>query len=144
MVTDIWVNIDTGNDLLPDGTQLLSWPKLTYGQGGPVIITWELPQPLIAKISLKITCLKCYWNLPGDNELKSYRKYKNWYSQAKTKEFISMRGLMTAPNMNQVPGISWVSTTGVRTGGETEWWTDKADDTVHSPWWRHQKETFSA
>ena len=33
-------------------------------------ISQEIPQPSIAKIRLKITYLKFYWNFPGANELK--------------------------------------------------------------------------
>ena len=36
MVTQIWVNIDSGNALLPDGTKLLPHSMLTYYQWGPL------------------------------------------------------------------------------------------------------------
>ena len=42
MATQIWVNIGTGNDLLPDGTKPLPEPMLTYHKYGPVAITQEL------------------------------------------------------------------------------------------------------
>ena len=32
MATQIWVNIDSGNDLMPDGTKPLHEPVLTYWQ----------------------------------------------------------------------------------------------------------------
>ena len=32
-------------------------------------ISWEIPQPPFAKVSLKITYLKSNWNLPGASEL---------------------------------------------------------------------------
>ena len=36
---DIWVNIGSGNGLLPDGTKPLPEPMLAYHQWGPK--TWE-------------------------------------------------------------------------------------------------------
>ena len=36
-----WVNIDSGNDLLPDGTKPLPEPMLTCHQWGSVAFTWE-------------------------------------------------------------------------------------------------------
>ena len=41
MVTEIWVNIGSGNDLLPNGTKPLPEPMLTYHQWGSVAFTWE-------------------------------------------------------------------------------------------------------
>ena len=37
----IWVNISSGNGLLPDGTKPLPEPMLTDRQWSPVAITWE-------------------------------------------------------------------------------------------------------
>ena len=50
-------------DCLPDGTKPLPEPMLTYHQGGPVKITLrmislEMHQPSITKVTLKITYLK--------------------------------------------------------------------------------------
>ena len=42
MVTEIWVNIGSGNGLLTDGTKPLPEPMLTYHKYGPVAITQEL------------------------------------------------------------------------------------------------------
>ena len=39
MVTEIWVNIGSGNGLLPDGTKPLPEPMLTYHQQDSVEIT---------------------------------------------------------------------------------------------------------
>ena len=39
MTTQIWVNIDSGNASVPDGTKLLPEPLLTY-QWGPVTFIW--------------------------------------------------------------------------------------------------------
>ena len=74
METEIWVNIGSANDLLPDGTKPLPEPMLTDHQWSPsdiriMAISQEKPQPSIAKISLKITYLNFHWNFPGANEL---------------------------------------------------------------------------
>ena len=59
MATEVWVNIGSGNGLLPDGTKPLPEPMLTYHQWGPDIhqeeISWEMSQPSIAKMNLKTT-----------------------------------------------------------------------------------------
>ena len=46
------------------------------------IISHKIPQPLIIEISLKITCLNFYSNLPGANELiyTIHTKYHHHYS----------------------------------------------------------------
>ena len=41
LVTEIWVNIGSGNGLLPDGTKPLPEPMLTYHQWGPKTFTWK-------------------------------------------------------------------------------------------------------
>ena len=74
MVTEIWVNIGSGNGLLPDGTKPLNEPMLTDHQWSLVTIyiraiSQKMPQPSITKICLKITCLKFHLNFPGANEL---------------------------------------------------------------------------
>ena len=59
MVTEICINIGSGNGLLPDGTKPLPEPMLTYHQWGPVTITWgQFP-----------VTIKFHSYLPGDNEL---------------------------------------------------------------------------
>ena len=60
---EIWVNIGSGNGLLPDGTKPLPEPMLTDHQQSPVIFMWEhisqeIPQLSLTKISLKTTYLK--------------------------------------------------------------------------------------
>ena len=76
MATEIWVNIGSGNGLLPDGTKPLPEQMLTYHQyvksSGIHLraILQEIPQPSVTEISLKITYLKFCSNLPGANELK--------------------------------------------------------------------------
>ena len=72
MVTEIWVNIGSGNGLLPDGTKPLPEPMLTDPQFSDIhirAISQDMPQPSITKFCLKITCLNFYSNFPGINEL---------------------------------------------------------------------------
>ena len=57
--TEIWANIASGNGLLPDGTKPLPEPMLNF----------EMPQPSITKICLKITCLTFRSYFPRANEL---------------------------------------------------------------------------
>ena len=40
MATENWVNIGSGNGLLPDGTKPLPQPMLTYHQKGVVTFFW--------------------------------------------------------------------------------------------------------
>ena len=89
MATEIWVNTGSGNGLLPDGTKPLPEPMLTDHQWSPVKFIWaggisqEIPQPLITKISMKITYLKFLSNLPRANELRAcksnYIHVELWY-----------------------------------------------------------------
>ena len=73
MVTEIWVKIGSGNDLLPDSTKPLPEPMLTDHHWGPVTFTtgqfYEMPQPSITESRLKITYLKFHSDFPGANEL---------------------------------------------------------------------------
>ena len=63
--TEIWVNIASGNGLLPDGTKPLPEPMLADHQWSPVTsVLWQFH-----KICLKITHLKFHSNFPGTNEL---------------------------------------------------------------------------
>ena len=68
MATEIWVNIGSGNGLLPDGTKPLPERMLIHHQLGSLAFIWVL-QPSITKISWKITFQKIILNLPGANEL---------------------------------------------------------------------------
>ena len=71
MVTENWVNISSGNGLLPASTNPSPEPMLTYLRSIDIhlrAICLKIPQPPITKISLKITYLKFYLNLPGANE----------------------------------------------------------------------------
>ena len=65
MATENWVNIGSGNGLLPDGTKPLPKPMLTYHQWGSL----KIPQIAVTKMSLKIT-YHFFHKLPGANELK--------------------------------------------------------------------------
>ena len=70
---EIWVNIGSGNGLLPDGTKPLPEPMLTDHQWSDIYITaisQEMPQPSNTEICLKITYLKFHSNFPADSELK--------------------------------------------------------------------------
>ena len=74
MATEIWVNIGSGNGLLPDGTNPLPEPMLTDHQWSPSdihirAISQEMPQPSSIKICLKITYLNFHSNFPWVNEL---------------------------------------------------------------------------
>ena len=73
MATEIWVNIGSGNGLLPDGTKPLPEPLLNDHQWSPVKIyirasSQEMPQSSITKIWLK-SHKKFHLNFPGANEL---------------------------------------------------------------------------
>ena len=62
MAAEIWVNIGSGNGLLPDDTKPLPEPVLTDHQWSPSDIhireiSQEMPPPWIIKIHLKITYL---------------------------------------------------------------------------------------
>ena len=85
MATEIWVNIGSGNGLLPDGTKPLPEPKLTDHWWSPLssdihirTISQEMHQPSITKICLKITCLKFHENFPGANELMDNLALFTW------------------------------------------------------------------
>ena len=77
MATQIWVNIGSGNDLLPDGTKPLPEPMLTHLQISPMTFIWrhiiirslDVKIP-INKTRLKIVLLKLIPDLAGTNELK--------------------------------------------------------------------------
>ena len=69
MVTEIWVNIGSGNGLLPDGTKPLPEPMLTYHQKGWVTFIWgQVHKPSTTEIIWKIKYLKFHSNFPGANE----------------------------------------------------------------------------
>ena len=77
MATEIWVNIGSGNGLLPDGTKPLPEPMLSDHQWSPSdihsrAISQEMPQPSITKIRLKITYLTFHSHFPGANALSQY------------------------------------------------------------------------
>ena len=68
MATEIWVNIGSGNGLVP-----INWTNVDLSSVRSSDIhlrasSQEIPQPSITEISLKITYPKFHWNLPGANE----------------------------------------------------------------------------
>ena len=74
MATEIWVNIGSGNGLLPDGTQVITWANVDWSsvKSSDIhirAISQEIPQPAITKIHLKITNLKFNSNFPGAKKL---------------------------------------------------------------------------
>ena len=91
MATEIWVNIVSGNGLLPDGTKPLPEPMLTFYHLSPVtFILGQFYKRCLNHQSLKSVWklyLKFYWNSPGCNELISTYKKKqidriscNWWT----------------------------------------------------------------
>ena len=88
-MTEIWVNIGSGNGLLPDGTKPLPEPMLNDHQWSPSdihirAISQEMPQPSVTKICLKITYLNLHLNFPGANELKLPVPFTVWRNYANT------------------------------------------------------------
>ena len=72
MATEIWVNIGSGNGLLPDGTKPLPEPLLTDHQWSPeTFILGQFHKGYLSHQSLTPNWklhLKFHWNLPGANE----------------------------------------------------------------------------
>ena len=66
METEIWVNIDSGNGITWTN---VDWSSVKSSEIHLRAISHKIPQPLITKISMKITYLKFLSNLPGANEL---------------------------------------------------------------------------
>ena len=85
IATQIWVNIDSGNGLLPDGTKPLPEPILTSHEWGSMAFTWEqfsqwLPKQLFGKMSLKIILSELLPYFPWTNELNaSHHPTKDWW-----------------------------------------------------------------
>ena len=74
MATQTWVNIGSGNGLLPDGTKPLPEPILTNHKWGLVAFTWEqfhrkCPRYLSLIWVWKIANSRFQLQLPGANEL---------------------------------------------------------------------------
>ena len=69
MSSEIFLNIGSGNGLLPDNTKPLPEPMLTWSVTSNDIhlgvISLEISQPWITKISLKITDMKFPSNSQG-------------------------------------------------------------------------------
>ena len=111
----IWWHTGSGNnDLLPDGTKPLPEPMLTYLQQGPVTFSWghfnEIVHPSITKISLKITCLKFYSNLPGANELSTDWLFESIISSlALATMGILLLNWLTIVQFLWLPWMRWVT-----------------------------------
>ena len=73
MKTENWVNIGSGNGLLPDGTKPL---PVRSGDIHRKASSQEIPQPSITEIIWKIKYIKFHSNFPGANELKKKRCHK--------------------------------------------------------------------
>ena len=70
MVAEIWVNIGSGNGLLPDGTKPLPEPMLrSLGIHLRALSLDDVKIP-VNKTRLKIAVLKWHPGLPGANEIK--------------------------------------------------------------------------
>ena len=70
MSTKVWVNIGSGNGLMPDGTKPLPEPMLTYHSDIHLTaISQEMPQASFTEISLTIAFKKFHPNFLGANEL---------------------------------------------------------------------------
>ena len=74
MATEIWVNIGSGNGLLPDGTKPLPEPMLTDHQWSPMtFILGQFHKKCLNHKSLKsVTYLIFHSNFPGANELMAW------------------------------------------------------------------------
>ena len=76
LVIGIWVNLGSGNGLLPVGTKPLPKPMLTNHQWGLVPFTWGQFHRKYSRykldICLKITNLRLQTHLQGTNELISH------------------------------------------------------------------------
>ena len=87
MATKIWVNIGSGNGLLPDGTKplpeaMLTWSSLKSSDIHIRTILQKMHQPSITKICFKITCLKFHSNFPGANEFIEFVFAPRWSTRA--------------------------------------------------------------
>ena len=72
MVSQIWVNIGSGNGLVPDGAKPLPEPMLTSHRRCSVAFSWEHLSKncsWICNMCLKITLLKLLRHPPRANEL---------------------------------------------------------------------------
>ena len=99
MATEIWVNIGSGNGLLPDGTKPLPEQNVDLPSVRSIgiylsTILQKILQPSMTKISWKIIFLQFILNLSGANELT---EISTWV-RIKSKAFNGMLLLTYAPN----------------------------------------------
>ena len=73
----MWVNIGSGNGLLPDGTKPLPESVLTYHQRCSVAVTWESNDPAtIVNDKFENYFLNLLPHLPGVNELMVWNMWQ--------------------------------------------------------------------
>ena len=79
MATQIWVNMGSGNGLLPDGTKPLPEPMLNVNlssvRSSDIYLrasSQDITQPSISEIIWKIKYLKFHSNFQGANELRKF------------------------------------------------------------------------
>ena len=80
MATEIWVNIGSGNGLVPSGNKPLHWTNVDLSSVRSSDIhlsasSREISQPSITEIIWKIEYLKFHLNFPGVNELTTAWHY---------------------------------------------------------------------
>ena len=112
MAIEIWVNIGSGNGLLPDGTKPLLEPMLTDHQWGPV--TFILGQ--FQKRCLNHQSLKSIWNLHIYHFIQISQGPMSWYftSQQGLKTGISLAGTWYDTKEYRTPILHYQCTPGYR------------------------------
>ena len=101
MTTEIWVNIDSGNEwLVAWQHQAITWTKVDLPSVRSIgihlsTISQEILQPSVTKISWKISFLKSLWILPEANELsnKFAQLTRSWGRFKNTYELLNLRAL---------------------------------------------------
>ena len=89
MTTQIWGNIGSGNGLVPDGIKTL--PESNVDLSSIIHLganSQKIPQPSIAKSSLRITYLNCHSNLPLNNELTNISEILNKVHSFRSRRWI--------------------------------------------------------
>ena len=83
MATEIWVNIGSGNGLLPDNTidqaitlTNIEWSSVKSSDIHIRVISQEMPQPSATEFRLKILYLEFNSNFPGANELLAINRFQ--------------------------------------------------------------------
>ena len=76
MVTWNWVNIGSGNGVLPDGTKPLPQPMLTYHVTHLKAILLEIPQPSNTKLAWKLLILNLFSFTGNARDIYLWYKFK--------------------------------------------------------------------